>query len=105
MISFTAKQVLIRLCEKVQSEQAKKFYVGVRAFYSGSLAYIVKKFCGMMNFSNMHTLWIARKGNSMHFMQLSISLQDFHNMYHLNKLTKSMTSFACIKVCQMSLLN
>ena len=44
MVGFTTKQVLIRLQEEVEPSKFKKFYTGVRAFFTGCLTYIVSKF-------------------------------------------------------------
>ena len=42
MVGFTTKQVLIRLQEEVEPSKFKKFYTGVRAFFTRCLTYINK---------------------------------------------------------------
>ena len=44
MIGFTTKQLLVRLQEEVEPSRMKKFYAGVRAFFTGCVAYLVGKF-------------------------------------------------------------
>lgn len=44
MVGFTTKQVLTRLQEEVEPSRIKKFYTGVRAFFTGCLTYVVDKF-------------------------------------------------------------
>ena len=44
MVGFTKKQVLTRLQEEVEPSRIKKFYTGVRAFFTGCVTYVVDKF-------------------------------------------------------------
>ena len=44
MVGFTKKQVLTRLQEEVEPSRIKKFYTGVRAFFTGCLTYVVDNF-------------------------------------------------------------
>lgn len=60
MVGFTTKQVLTRLQEEVEPSRIKKFYTGVRAFFTGCLTYVVDKF-PLLNFMKTKSILISEQ--------------------------------------------